>query len=161
MIALGVGIGSTSRPFGVTGVVLLELIFSTLNLIGGVAMLSYYVMSAKEGLIFPVTLEQLSILLFVFGLLSFVAVMLGAVPQISDQSYVYRMEHPAALNQPQVVTRQYVTQSRTVTLDRWADRAQESCPDCGRRISSKDKFCDKCGSPLEHVSTARQIVASK
>ena len=161
MKILGLTISPRSHPFGVTGIVLLELIFGTLNLTGGVALLSYYVMSAQEGLTFPVTLQHLSILLFIFGLLSFVAAMLGAVPLISSQTQPYRMEQAEAVNQPQVVTRQYVTRRRSVTLDRWAERAEGKCPDCGRQLSSNDKFCDNCGSPIRRVPESSRIVASE
>jgi uncharacterized paraquat-inducible protein A len=32
-----------------------------------------------------------------------------------------------------------------------ADQAVNYCPQCGRRVHSEDRFCARCGTPLEDV----------
>ncbi len=163
---MGLSVGMRANPFGVTAAVLMEIVFGAMNMIGGIVLLSYYAGSAQQGLIFPETLQQISLLLFVFGILSFLVAMLGAVPILSNQSrpYTIAIEQPSTIDQPQVSTRQYVTKFRTVTLEQSAEREKQSempfvCQNCGREASSGDDFCVRCGSPLQHVPGLSPTVA--
>jgi hypothetical protein len=109
-----------------------------------------------------ITLLQISILTFIFGLLSFATACLCAIPALSEvslppqpqsQSGVYYPPQPAVpvqeYYQPQVTTRHYIAQRRqTLAEQEWVGVA---CPECGRNVSAEDYFCDLCGAQLKQV----------
>jgi hypothetical protein len=160
---LGLTSGLRFRPFGSIGVVLLQLVIGAMNFTVGLILLTYYTLSVNAGnqlLGSSTLLTQISLFVFIFGLLSFMASILGATPLFSAQSFqpqASRMESQETAESP-VRTRQYVAQYRQTMLQQAKSWSEIACPNCSRGVSAEDNFCDACGMWLRGSGPA-QVVA--
>ena len=111
-------------------------------------------------------LLDLSVLAFVFGTVAFAVAGLGfwimasARPEPFEPerqpSQLYEPAYPPVY-QPQVSTRQYVTQVRRTIREQSIASTDVTCSNCGREISETDNFCDTCGAPARiNSQTIRQ-----
>ena len=98
------------------------------------------------------TFLQISILAFIFGVLSFVVACLAAV--FNTRISTYAQERREFQGYPaQAVTRTYVAQERQTVMEQ--TYVVLACPKCGREVSDKDGFCDQCGARFE--SAGREV----
>jgi hypothetical protein len=102
----------------------------------------------------PTTFLQISLLVFIFGVLSFSVACLGAVPALNGRTALSQTESRRYENYPpQITTREYVSQRRQTIIERaWAGL---TCPHCGRNVSSDDNFCDLCGAQFKEILQSR------
>ena len=158
------------RAFSGMTVVLLQLIVGSMNLIAGLLAITFYLNQGPAGVATsPATFAQISLLTFIFGVLSF-TIALAAIPALNGRlgptepqpqpqppSQQYQNYYPQArtpiqyeYSPPQVTTREYVTQRRQTLVEKeWVGLA---CPDCGRNVSRSDNFCDQCGAQFQQIS---------
>ena len=147
MKSLGLSPSQQAR-FGSTGILVLQLIVGTLNLTIGILAITFYALdpgsigrTASSG-----TFLQISLLTFIFGILSFVVACLGAA--LNTRIPIYATERREPQGYPaQTTTREYVTQERQTILEQ--TYVGLACPNCDREVSKNDKFCDQCGARFE------------
>ena len=147
MKALGLTPSQQAR-IGSTGMLVLQLIVGTLNLTIGILAMTFYTLDLGSiaGTAASETFLQISILAFIFGILSFVVACLAAV--FNARIQVYAPERRGFQGYPaEPVTREYVAQARQTVMEQ--TYVVLACPKCGREVSDNDSFCDRCGARFE------------
>jgi hypothetical protein len=133
-------------------IVILQLIVGSMNMVIGILAITFYSLNVGPTGITtsPTTFLQISLLVFIFGVLSFAVACLGAVPALNGRAALSQAESRGyEYYPPQITTREYVTQRRqTISEQAWAGLA---CPNCGRNVSHQDNFCDLCGAQFKEV----------
>ena len=133
-------------------IVVLQLIVASMNMVIGILAITFYSLNVGPTGITtsPTTFLQISLLVFIFGVLSFAVACLGAVPALNGRTVLSQTESRGYENYPpQIATREYVTQRRqTIFEQAWAGLA---CPNCGRNVSYDDNFCDLCGAQFKEI----------
>lgn len=153
---MGLTPGLRVRPFSGMSIVLLQLIVASMNMTIGILAITFYSLNVGPTGITtsPTTFLQISLLVFIFGVLSFAVACLGAVPALNGRTALSQTESRGYENYPpQITTREYVTQRRQTIIERaWAGL---TCPHCGRNVSSDDNFCDLCGVQFKEILESR------
>ena len=156
MNLLGLTPGLRVRPFSGMSIVVLQLIVASMNMTIGILVIAFYSLNVGPTGITtsPTTFLQISLLVFIFGVLSFAVACLGAVPALNGRTALSQTESRGHENYPpQITTREYVTQRRQTIIERaWAGL---TCPHCGRNVSSDDNFCDLCGVQFKEILQSR------
>ena len=153
-------LGATARPFGGVGLLSLQIVIASMNLVAGILSITYYAIHVGPGGVptAPGTLLPIALFVFIFGVLSFAVACLVAVPAFNTAVHepeTYDIERETFVPAytpppPQVVTRQYVVQRRQTIADQaWVKLA---CQNCSRIVSSEDNFCDQCGAQFQEVA---------
>lgn len=144
--------GLRVRPFGGMGILLLQIILASMNMVAGLLAVAYYgLYVGPTGVATsPSTLLQISLFAFIFGTLSFTIACLAAVPVFNGRGVPPQRENVGFEGYaPQITTREYVTQRRqTIAEQTWTGLA---CPNCGRTVSAQDNFCDLCGAQFKEI----------
>lgn len=149
------------RSFGGVGILLLQIIVGSMNMVAGILAVTYYALyvgptgptAASPGTFLPIALFA-----FIFGVLSFTLACLAAVPAFS-----LRIPEPVSRGYegypPPITTREYVTQSRQTIADQtWVGLA---CPNCSRIVSRKDNFCDLCGARFKEIAQQAEEIPAE
>jgi hypothetical protein len=136
------------RPFSNVSLVLVQLIVGSMNMVIGLLAVTFYSLNVSPTGVTtsPTVFLQISVLAFIFGILSFAVACLGAVPALNYRATIAQTENRQYANYPppRITTREYVTQRRQTILEQaWTGLA---CPSCGRAVSYDDNFCDVCGT---------------
>jgi len=136
------------RPLSNFSLVLVQLIVGSMNMVIGLLAVTFYSLDVSPTGVTtsPVVFLQISVLAFIFGILSFSVACLGAVPALNNRATFPQAESRqfASYQPPRITTREYVTQRRQTILEQaWTGLA---CPNCGRAVSNNDNFCDACGT---------------
>jgi hypothetical protein len=148
------------NSFGGIGLLLLQILIGSMNMVIGLLAVTYYALNVGPSGVAtsPILLLQISLFAFIFGGLSFAIACLAAVPAFSSRSSlpqenIPRMEYEVYA--PQIMTREYVTQRRRAIAEQaWTGLA---CPDCGRMVSREDNFCDACGAQFKVTRQPRSM----
>ena len=154
------------RRYGVIGLAVVQLIVGTMNLVIGILVMTSYMLYFNSGgqALGRGNLLDVSVLAFVFGTVAFAVaglsfwVMASARPEPSEPEWrpspLYEPNYSAPVYQPtyspdyqpQVSTREYVTQVRRTIREQSIASTEVTCSSCGREISQEDNFCDTCGA---------------
>jgi len=158
------------RPSRVIGLVVLQLIVGTLNLVIGILVMSSYssYFSSTAQAVPRENLLDTSVLSFVFGTLAFLVAGLTFLTLIGTRfqspepemptttpnpaynptysTPINQPTPPPTVYQPQISTRAYVTQIRRTVREQAIVSSELACPICGREIFETDNFCDVCGA---------------
>lgn len=148
MKALGLPERLGVRPFSNLSIVLVQLIVGSMNMVVGILAVTFYSLNVSPSGVTtsPTVFLQISVLAFIFGILSFAVACLGAVPALGSRVVLSQPESRQyqSYMPPKITTREYVTQRRQMILEQaWTGLA---CPNCGRAVSRDDNFCDLCGT---------------
>jgi hypothetical protein len=124
-----------------------------MNMVVGILAVTFYSLNVSPTGVTtsPTVFLQISVLAFIFGILSFAVACLGALPAIGSRAVLSQAESRqyASYPSPRITTREYVTQRRQTILEQaWTGLA---CPNCGRAVSYDDNFCDFCGVQFKQV----------
>lgn len=153
MKALGLPQSLGVRPFSNLSIVLVQLIVGSMNMVVGILAVTFYSLNVSPTGVTtsPTVFLQISVLAFIFGILSFAVACLGAVPALGSRVVPSQAESRqyASYPPPKITTRGYVTQRRQTILEQaWTGLA---CPNCGRAVSYDDNFCDLCGAQFKEM----------
>jgi predicted RNA-binding Zn-ribbon protein involved in translation (DUF1610 family) len=149
--------GLRARPFGGVGILLLQIIIASMNMVAGILAVTYYALyvgptGAPSS---PGTLLPISLFVFIFGVLSFTIACVAAIP-----AFNLRTAEPRNIGYevypPQISTREYVTQRRQTVLDQTL--VGLACPNCGRIVSREDNFCDLCGARFKETDQSGEEI---
>lgn len=160
---LGIALGLRLRPFGTTGVLILQIIVGTADFVIGLLMLMFYALHVSGGVVasrqlsstFAIVLLPIALFSFVFGILSFAVSILAAgnQPRISSAysqpSYSPSTSEESMFQPTQVSTQQYVAELQQTILQRTETWTERSCPQCGTLVSADANYCDSCGSVMD------------
>jgi len=141
------------RPLNNLSIVLAQLIVGSMNMVIGILAVTFYSLNVSPtGMTTsPIIFLQISVLAFIFGILSFALACLGAVPALGSRAIVSQAESGqyASYQPPAMATREYVAQKRQTILEQtWTGLA---CPNCSRAVWFDDNFCDMCGAQFKKV----------
>jgi len=160
--------GLRFRPLGNVGVVLLQLMIGVMNFTAGLILMTYYALNvdATSGQVRSLTtLAQISLLVFIFGLLSLMMSIIASAPLFSTQveplppqPQFSQVRWQPAQEPPYVSTRRYVTQRSRSMVQEAETWSEAVCPGCGREVSVQDRFCDACGIELGELAPSRASV---
>jgi len=131
--------------------VLVQLIVGSMNMVVGILAVTFYSLNVSPTGVTtsPTVFLQISVLAFIFGVLSFVVACLAAVPAFNGRATFPQAERQRYASYPPLTTREYVTQRHQMILERaWTGLA---CPNCSRAVSYDDNFCDLCGAQFKKV----------
>lgn len=153
MKGLGLPQGLGVSPFSSLSIVLVQLIVGSMNMVVGILAVTFYSLNVSPTGVTtsPTVFLQISVLAFIFGILSFAVACLGAVPAFNSRMVLSKAESRqyASYAPPKITTRGYVTQRRQTILEQaWTGLA---CPNCGRAVSYDDNFCDLCGVQFKEM----------
>jgi len=124
-----------------------------MNMVVGILAVTFYSLNVSPTGVTtsPTVFLQISVLAFIFGILSFAVACLATVPALNSRAVLSQAESPqyASYAPPKITTRGYVTQRRQTILEQaWTGLA---CPNCGRAVSYDDNFCDSCGVQFKEM----------
>ncbi len=158
----GKALGQTDRlgvqSFSSMSLAFVRLLVASANMVLGILAISFYSLNVSSmGVTSSATFLQISVLVFIFGVLSFTIACLTTLPTLGGRSAGPHGEAQWYDNySPQVTTREYVTQRRqTIAEQAWTGLV---CPACRRPVSLEDNFCDMCGARFKETSETTGVI---